>query len=226
MTNIRDILRPGDVINSVYHFNWRQFYNPLEWGHAVVAKSIQNFQRDTPPDGFCKSTHSRLYLGDGLIFEVTWPVAKFTQLDDIRNEDLRISRHTTHAFTPAEMHYMYSVATDLLGYKYDLVELLSHLLAKVYPQYEVQITDLVGIGKKNMTCMAGVRTIYEALRKNVLEPKGDYSLRRLFTINGKDTLIELSRPEHGDNCPDDFRLVATFKKGVMANEVVCPHVSI
>lgn len=214
MTTLCDVLRPGDVINSIYHFRWNRFYVPEEWGHAIVNAAIQKFQKATPPDGFYKSTHSRLYLGDGLVFEVAWPEAQFVKLTDIESEDLRILRHVNHTFSVLDIEYMTNVAIDLRGHKYDLLELFSHLLAKVYPQYEVQITDLVGIGKKNMTCMAGVRTIYEALRKNVLEPQGDYTLRRLFTINGKDTLIELSRPEHGDNCPNDFRLVATFKKGV------------
>ena len=204
MTTLLESLRPCDTLNTVYHWDGHI-------GRAIVCRSIQGFQYITPPNGFWKSTHTRIFFSPDKIYEVTFPKSQFTTLEAIQGEELRLNRHATHRFLPEHIDYMLGLAKDLEGEEYDVPELLNHLLSLVYPKFALSSAD--SLLSRHFVCSSGVRVLFESLRKKMLEPQGIDSMKRLFTYDGKDTLIERTKPEHFDY-PYDFTYHGTFKNGV------------
>lgn len=218
LTRLQECLKPLCVIQSVPHWSWSYLYKPWEIPGYKIGKEIQHFQkRVDPADWFTDSTHSRLYFDDQHIFEVTFPKAQWTTLKDIANEDLRILHYAPFDFNTHEVTIAHSVVMPLIGKWYDVVDLLAFYVAHVYahtPEQETIVSNLIGIGKGNMVCSAGVRTGYEGLRKR-LELEKDYRMKRLFPKpDGSDLTVEMTKPSDFDNHPEEFRLKACFRNNI------------
>lgn len=213
LTELKTVLKPMDVIMTVPHWSWSYLYQPWKIPMYLVGKEIQKYQKETWSDWFSQSVHTRLYFDDDHIFEVTFPKSQWTTLQNIANEDLRILHYVPFEFKQSEIDMARFVASPLLGKWYDVLDLLAFYIAHVYshsPEQENVISDLVGVGKGNLVCSSGVRSVYEGLRKR-LEAQNDMRMKRLFPKpDGSDTLIEMTTPSHFDNSAD-FWLRACFK---------------
>lgn len=201
-TPLRELARPGDVINWVGHGG----FPSRDWW---VQSGIKILQRFASPSGFWKSTHTTFYFDDEHILSVTYPKAVWITIDEAEQHDWRLLRPRFTKFTNDDLIWMEDWAERyIIGTDYDIVELLSHLVREVYPAADTVVSDINKLTANIYVCSSGVRAMIEARRKHVENEVCVEPYPRLFTSNGEKLLLERTRPEHYD-CMKDFRLVAT-----------------
>ena len=204
-------LRVGDVINLYPDYGWKQI---LKAPHrALINKAIQTYAQ-LEWGSLCPSeppTHQGLYLGDGLVFDVTWPVARVGDIGEFLGERrFKVFRYNVVLsdleWTRAQI-LMIQKAREIEGTKYDWLDLagfLTHALFKVigWPAAATKILPIIfgknwklapfevfGIGRKNLVCSVGVATIMVAVHEAMPE------YQRPFFV---ETPGELDVESHGD----------------------------
>lgn len=196
---LRDQVRPVDVINTVGH-------DRIYTKHGIAGAVIKGFQLVCRPRGFWESTHSRLYLRDDRVLSVTDPVAKWEHIAEVEREDWRVLRPSFGSFTNVDVDWMIEWAElNIIGRRYDYLELVTHLIGVIYPGAQTSINKLT---PKNFVCSSGVRAVFEARRKHLEDLTGLEPFPRLFTRHGKKLYVEKTRPEHFDCSPQEFELTA------------------
>jgi hypothetical protein len=205
-------LNVGDIINLYPDYSWKSILKDPR--RAVVNKAIQLYSLSEwgvrspkePP------THQGIYVGDGQIFDVTWPVARMGGITEFLG-DRRFKVFRYEGFnigsnrTKVTLLIKYK-AEEMVGQKYDWLDLggfLLHALTKVigWPAIATKVLPIIfgktwklapfnvlGIGKKNLVCSVGVATILVALH----EATGG-SFPRPFAVEEPG---ELDVESHGD----------------------------
>lgn len=204
-------LRVGDVINLYPDYGWKQI---LKAPHrALINKAIQTYAQ-LEWGSLCPSeppTHQGLYLGDGLVFDVTWPVARVGDIGEFLGERrFKVFRYNTTLDDLQSMKVrllMGQKAREIQGTKYDWLDLggfLAHALfdiigwpavaTKILPiifgkNWKLAPFEVLGIGRKNMVCSVGVAAIMVAVHESMPE------YPRPFFV---ETPGELDVESHGD----------------------------
>ena len=184
-------LRVGDVINLYPDYTWKEIIKAPH--RAIINKGIQTYSR-LEWGSLCPAeppTHQGIYLGDGLVFDVTWPVARVGEVGEFLGERrFKIFRYNTTLDDIQAMRVrllMNQKAREIEGTKYDWLDLggfLAHALFKVigWPAAATKILSiafgktwklspfkLLGIGKKNLVCSVGVAAIMVAVHEAMTE---------------------------------------------------------
>ena len=213
--NIAPFLKPGDVINWVWHFNLGKFLWPPFLGVLSTTASwqIQRYQkRYFGNPSFYKCSHTCIYLGETggsdsafdpkahTVFEVTSPKSKWTPLWDFCDHDIRILRFTPRSLAADDISVMAQAASRIVGTSYDYGQLLDFLLHEVagYPREDFRLFDL---GPERKVCSTGVMSLFTHLRK-VRESVGDMLIPRLFDIVDVDRWRSAGVYDNIDQCLD------------------------
>jgi hypothetical protein len=194
---VLDILRPGDIINTVGH------PEPWEPHLQIIYYFIRQVQHNIFPWGWYQDTHSIFSLGNGSGFEFTFPYPKYTVWQDIKKSDLTVWR--PWRLDDMESHYQFAYwqgvnaaigKSKTAGNWYDIGDLLDILLGYKNGKYR----KIFG-SKRWFVCSTGAAMIHEAGRKEV-EKVFSIDMDRLFL--GPTVLIEMVTPAHYANRPDSF----------------------
>lgn len=210
MTSQLPNLRVGDVINLYPDYGFKSI---LKAPHrAIINKAIQiysisewgSLSPKEPP------THQGIYLGDGQVFDVTWPVARVGGIESFlggrRFKVFRYYGFKDEQYGKAWL-FMNHCAREMAGKKYDWLDLGGFLLhaltdiigwpaiaTKVLPvifgkNWKLAPFEVLGIGQKNLVCSVGVATILVALHEEI------EGFPRPFAV---DEPGELDVESHGD----------------------------
>jgi len=129
---------PGDVLLTYGSWGW---WPPRRWVLGVVYKAIEEYERakwqKQCPNRKKWPTHVRVWLG-GMFFEATWPVAKWTRLDEVR---LGKKRYDVVRWTGDDLDVkkMIEEAATMIGTPYDWGDLLDMGIAAIahIPQFRI-----------------------------------------------------------------------------------------
>lgn len=195
---VRRILRPGCVINTVGH------PEPYEFWMQTVYHFIREVQRKEFPYGWWWDTHSVFYPGGDRVFECTFPVVKETPLEKILEGDLTIwypdirMDELTEEMAAVYWDAAFEAFEEMKGTHYDIPDLVDMLLA--YSKNRAKYRRILG-SKNRFVCSTYVAYLHEAGRKAV-EKRFNIDIDRLFL--GPTILIEMVTPAHFSNRPDAF----------------------
>jgi hypothetical protein len=179
------------MINLYPDYTWKQIYKAPH--RAIINKAIQTYAK-LEWGSLCPAeppTHQGLYLGDGLVFDVTWPVARVGDIGEfLGDRRFKVFRFNTELDDLSSMRVrllMKQKAREIEGTKYDWLDLggfLAHALfdiigwpavaTKILPiifgkNWKLAPFEVLGIGQKCMVCSVGVAAIMVAVHEIVPE---------------------------------------------------------
>lgn len=189
ITKIKVNLFPMDVICSISYAKDHYFKWPL-WEHLPIAAAIGSIKRHQHrrydqsyvyhrrARAYCNLTHAVMYIDPEHVFNVTIPRSKFSHIDEIlANPDpIVILRHRAIGPDPCvsamglhpDKTILMNTCKPMIGKSYDIPELFTHLIGELlgYDTLPIKVlAKLLGIGKNNMVCSVGVRTVFEKYRQ-------------------------------------------------------------
>jgi len=222
---IRQIIKPGDVINQIGHASWYDFFSKLayaaiRWHQKRLLGSKSNYY----------DTHSMLYIDPEYTFSVELPKATVKPLEDYCLSDMSIYRLRNKVLTRDEIDRMFLTSLSMCGENYDVGQLLdiaiNNVLKYVGGLRRLKIFDF---GEKKKVCSVGVRVVFEKLHQQLNPQANKKWLFRELNLdswpsdsiiniaNYKGTDVEATSPAHFANSDlfgHEFELIAKFKNGV------------
>ena len=220
---LKEILKPGDVVNTIGHPKWFQVW------FRVPCWAIQRHQRKLfGENSRWRDTHSMLYFSPDEIFSVEYPKAVMKPLHKLCQSDLTVYRYTEPDLVNIDT--LREGAMEMVGTKYDVGQLLDIAIFDLLGFENLRLLSIFDFGRKRKVCSVGVRAAFEYMWKERcwLEDIEKYQ-KLLFThldmnrwtpeeineFRGVD--VEATAPAHFANSEyfgDEFALVARFKDGV------------
>lgn len=188
---------------------------------VLYEKAIVFYQKERFGDNqFAEATHVLIYIGDGLLFEVTSPVAKLTgylplcaHIEETGRKYWHL-RYKRHQWASNDLIPLNKAVSPMLGQPYAYVDIVPFILEKILgflPDAYKLVTDIFGgswkkymfkliAGSNNIfLCSTGVAAIYAAMHKeNPAFP------RPFATSDGNNEYIEMVTPAHFTCWPGDF----------------------
>lgn len=264
---IKERLIFGDKIVTSGKVNWKfnSLIKCIE--HAIAYAGIREFQRRVwvkrPPSlikGIVDSTHITKYLGkenivkyigsnqkvkeildkcpEASTFSDEPPVATLIDLESFCMDDIRVYRYTKRDFEPLDIDLFCQGALQLLGTKYDVLQLINIALNVLGREPFQELSHVFDMGTSKKVCSVADAFIDEFHRDNLekiagiklprnygkLNPKGwtqefidsFYDLRRRVMAGKWD--IESTFPANVENTQTHFdgeyKLVFAAKDGV------------
>ena len=126
---------PGDVLLT---YGTGGLWPPRRWLLWIVYRAIRAYQKAKWGSGIdYKPTHVRVWLG-GVFFEATWPVAKWTRLDEALLDEKKF-KIVRWAGGPLAIAPMLIEADPMIGTPYDWGDLLDMGIAAIahIPQFRI-----------------------------------------------------------------------------------------
>ena len=117
-SDLLDTVRPLDLIMT-----WGRSSKAPDLSRLLIQEGIEGLTRGGP-------SHVRLYVGEGRIWEVTYPVCRYGVLAeiDLRECDVEVGYHDGVESASEEQRRLILLAADrLVSSRYDVGELIEHL---------------------------------------------------------------------------------------------------
>lgn len=213
-------LQIGDVILLGKQYSVKHLFSKKALKYAY-EQAILFYQRDRFGDvRYIDTTHTLIYCGGDLFFEVTEPKAKFTGLVNLENHiadtgrAVYVLRYNRYAFVQADSVALNEIISPMIGKPYAYLDILPFILEKVIgflPNAYKLVTDLFGgswkkymfkliAGTNNVfLCSTGIAAIYVAMHK-----RNDAFPRPFALGNGDNEYVEQVTPAHFGCWPGDF----------------------
>lgn len=217
-------LQVGDVILLGKQYSAKHLFTKKIIKYAY-EQAILFYQRDKFGDvRYTDTTHTLIYCGGDLFFEVTDPRAKLTGLINLENHIAEtgrafyVLRYNRYAFSQADSVALNEIISPMIGKPYAYLDILPFILEKVIgflPNTYKLITDLFGgswkkymfkliAGTNNVfLCSTGIAAIYVAMHK-----RNDAFPRPFAYSNGDNEFVEQVTPAHFGCWPGDFTEIA------------------
>jgi hypothetical protein len=216
-------LNVGDVILLGEQYSIKHLFSKKALQY-LYEKAIVYYQRDRFGNvPHTDATHTLIYVGGDMFFEVTAPVARLTgylslvkHIEETKRT-VAVMRYQRYHWSDGDIFVLGKIVTPMLGQPYAYVDILPFILEKVIgflPNTYKMITSVFGDGwKKYMykllagmndifVCSSGVAAIYVAMHKQ----NPDF-LRPFATSDGNNEFIEMVTPAHFGCWPGDFTQV-------------------
>lgn len=213
-------LQIGDVILLGKQYTAKHLFSKKAL-KFLYEQAIMFYQRDRFGDvRYTDATHTLIYVGGDLFFEVTDPRAKLTGLINLENHiaetgrTVYVLRYNRYAFKDADSAALSQIFAPMIGKPYAYLDILPFILEKIIgflPNAYKLVTDLFGGSwKKYMfkliasmnnvfLCSTGIAAIYVAMHKR------DESFPRPFAFaSGDNEYVEQVTPAHFGCWQGDF----------------------
>ena len=105
---------------------------------------------------YCNDTHTVGYTGDGKIFEITFPKARFIELELKNSYVYTVARYADKAIeSPHEISTIYEAWEKMEGDWYDVSQLLNIGVNQILGFPDTEYYNYCDISKKNKVCSSG-----------------------------------------------------------------------